>query len=623
MEIPPVLESKPLPPVLEKKRYHDLDALRASAMLLGIVLHAIISFMGEEYWPIQDTQSPAWIVPKSISESGERMGMALPETFSPYKFGMQAIHGFRMPLFFLVSGFFTAMLWRSRGMKELLKHRAKRILLPLAAAGAVIIPATWGCMFVGAIIASVGGPAAAKPSQDLWSAAAAGDVGAIHGHLKRGAEVNALDKNGRGALISAAFTGELKAVEALLESGAEVNLKNRDQSGGTALHTAAFMGRVEIVELLLAKGADAHLQNNDGQTALQIVSGEWSAGLEGVYKFIGSITNTKMDLDRIKAARPKVAEVLRGHAAKAGGGSELDANATGNKAKPEEQSDGDFVKQIYEDLPGWGKVVGVVVGVIWGLSMLPIFHHLWFLFYLVVMILIFAGVVWLAGKFKLREWPAWVVASPARWLWLLPLTFLAQVTMWQSFGPDVHPGFIPWPPKVLYYFLFFGFGALCYGRPEFEEKAGRYWPIWFLCAVPFLLAGVGFFETRNGLVLSDWRGNQAAIVRSQLILSACAVAYTWLMIFGLIGFFRKCFSTANKTVRYISDSSYWLYLAHMPVIFILQGLVARWEAPSLLKCFLICALTFGGLLVVYELVIRYTFIGTMLNGKRTREQSPA
>ena len=95
------------------------------------------------------------------------------------------------------------------------------------------------------------------------------------------------------------------------------------------------------------------------------------------------------------------------------------------------------------------------------------------------------------------------------------------------------------------------------------------------------------------------------------------------MIFGLIGLFRKCFSIENRTIRYISDSSYWLYLAHLPVIFLLQGLVARWEAPSLLKCFLICALTVGGLMVIYEFIIRYTFIGTLLNGKRTREQSPA
>ena len=35
-----------------------------------------------------------------------------------------------MPLFFLVSGFFTAMLWRKRGVSSLLKHRYARIFIP-------------------------------------------------------------------------------------------------------------------------------------------------------------------------------------------------------------------------------------------------------------------------------------------------------------------------------------------------------------------------------------------------------------------------------------------------------------------------------------------------------------
>ena len=100
------------------KRYHDLDALRAVAMLLGIVLHGMITFIDFPVglWPAQDVNQ---------SEA--------------YLFLLHAIHGFRLPLFFLISGFFTAMLWRKRGLKALLKHRAKRILLPLV----IFLPLIW------------------------------------------------------------------------------------------------------------------------------------------------------------------------------------------------------------------------------------------------------------------------------------------------------------------------------------------------------------------------------------------------------------------------------------------------------------------------------------------------
>ena len=99
-------------------RRHDLDALRAFAMLLGILLHVGLSFTPFP-WPVQDTrQSPL-------------VGL-----------GFAAIHGFRMPLFFLVSGFFTAMLWNKRGPRALLRHRAMRILLPCLLGLVTIVPLT-------------------------------------------------------------------------------------------------------------------------------------------------------------------------------------------------------------------------------------------------------------------------------------------------------------------------------------------------------------------------------------------------------------------------------------------------------------------------------------------------
>ena len=53
----------------------------------------------------------------------------------------------------------------------------------------------------------------------------------------------------------------------------------------------------------------------------------------------------------------------------------------------------------------------------------------------------------------------------------------------QDFGPDtsveLKPNFI----KLSYYFIFFAYGAACYGRAGFTEKAGRYWPFYFLAAL--------------------------------------------------------------------------------------------------------------------------------------------
>ena len=49
-----------------------------------------------------------------------------------------AVHGFRMPLFFLLSGFFTVLLWRRRGLGNLLGHRMRRLVVRYTVIGTML-----------------------------------------------------------------------------------------------------------------------------------------------------------------------------------------------------------------------------------------------------------------------------------------------------------------------------------------------------------------------------------------------------------------------------------------------------------------------------------------------------
>src|SRR5207237_72563 len=51
------------------------------------------------------------------------------------------IHGFRMPLFFLLAGFFAHLLWQRSGTRGFLVHRALRVGLPFAIGMVTIVPA--------------------------------------------------------------------------------------------------------------------------------------------------------------------------------------------------------------------------------------------------------------------------------------------------------------------------------------------------------------------------------------------------------------------------------------------------------------------------------------------------
>ena len=152
-------------------------------------------------------------------------------------------------------------------------------------------------------------------NNNLWAAARKGDIRLLGQHLAK-QDVNARDRSGGTALDNAALAGKQKTVAFLIEKGAHVNSKNND--GNTALHAAAFVGRLEITQLLVKHGADINIKNRQGETALNSASAPWSEEIEGIMGSFASRLQIKLDLERVKADRPKVAAFLRSSGGKLG-----------------------------------------------------------------------------------------------------------------------------------------------------------------------------------------------------------------------------------------------------------------------------------------------------------------
>lgn len=102
-------------------RLHGLDALRAIAMFLGVVLHAAIAYkiVAIPTWP-HDTAS----------------------TNYTWDYLYSFIHSFRMPLFYLIAGFFCRMLFYKIGQQAFIRHRVKRIVIPFVCSIIVLLPLT-------------------------------------------------------------------------------------------------------------------------------------------------------------------------------------------------------------------------------------------------------------------------------------------------------------------------------------------------------------------------------------------------------------------------------------------------------------------------------------------------
>jgi peptidoglycan/LPS O-acetylase OafA/YrhL len=99
-------------------------------------------------------------------------------------------------------------------------------------------------------------------------------------------------------------------------------------------------------------------------------------------------------------------------------------------------------------------------------------------------------------------------------------------------------------------------------------------------------------------------------------MASIANAFTLsLAVLGWLGLFVSVFNNPSPITRYIADSSYWVYLIHLPIIITLQVMVSDWSSV-VAKILFINVVTFAITMLSYQYLVRYTWIGRWLNGQR-------
>ncbi|MEO0513138.1 MAG: acyltransferase family protein [Planctomycetota bacterium] len=567
-------------------RRHDLDALRALAMLLGIALHAAIAYTEYGWVDRNNDPSPAL------------------STF------FHAVHGFRMPLFFVLSGFFTAMLFQRRGLPALIKHRAKRIAIPLAIGLVTVVPLTWvGLVSTWTLnrpLDAATGPSEASPQDTpdedstLWTAAFTGDTDALARHLADGANVDAPDPAyNLPPLGFAALAGQPAAAAALLDAGADPNARSPD--GNTALHTACFFGRAGVAEALLDAGADPAAVNGRGETPPDVMRHG-----KGITSFIANTIQVSIDFDEVEAGRDRIRAVL------------ARPDTEDNPADKPETGPVDEAGRVAESSRPF-----VSLDLRAALFEWPVFHHLWFLWHLCWLVAAFAGVIAISSLLPKHRPspPAWLGTPLGSLVWLLPMTAFAHWVMRliagnQGFGPALSAGLLPRPSVLWYYSVFFAAGAVFYAARGPALRVGRFG---WLC----LLTAAAVAPVAMGLSLNlDWIPPVLAdrpALRNALAPIAESV-YCWAAIFGLMAVTETLLAKPSPRIRYASDSSYWLYLTHLPLIFLAQTALTWVELEPVLEAAAMTVAVTAPLLLVYTIAVRHTPLGAMLNGKQTRRR---
>jgi ABC-type multidrug transport system ATPase subunit/peptidoglycan/LPS O-acetylase OafA/YrhL len=249
--------------------------------------------------------------------------------------------------------------------------------------------------------------------------------------------------------------------------------------------------------------------------------------------------------------------------------------------------------------------------------------HLWFLYYLLLCYIVVIGVrsafVALDRGARLPRAMDTLVrvlvrsgaAAPVLALPIGAALYLQRAwIMW--FGiPTPDHSLIPDITALVIFGIAFTFGWLMQRQQNLLQTWARSWPLHLavaLAATTFCLSAAG---TSPKLV-------PAPHTRQTLEFTLGYAVALWCWIFAITGIAVQFLSKESYARRYLADSSYWLYLAHLPVVAFFQVLVSPLHLNSGIKFALVLAPSLAILLLSYELFVRYTLIGEILNGVRRR-----
>jgi glucans biosynthesis protein C len=102
--------------------------------------------------------------------------------------------------------------------------------------------------------------------------------------------------------------------------------------------------------------------------------------------------------------------------------------------------------------------------------------------------------------------------------------------------------------------------------------------------------------------------------------ATCYALAIWTTTFAAIGVALRFLSGFSPVRRYLADASYWLYLVHLPILMAAQVAVSNLDWPWGVKFVAILLVALPLMLASYQLLVRYSFIGTVLNGRRVRRE---
>ena len=245
----------------------------------------------------------------------------------------------------------------------------------------------------------------------------------------------------------------------------------------------------------------------------------------------------------------------------------------------------------------------------------PTAMHLWFLVYLCYFYVLLPACAWLARACgRWRDATAGFLASPHA---VAVFGLWTAMTLWPFRGGQVLEGFVffrPHLPSLAYYGSFFVLGYLLRGFPEvlvaFARRVGLY------AAFSAALFPLALYASHLD---NAARGAHAPLHLGAVLANGFC---TWSLAALFIGCAMRFFDRDAPWILYASQSSYWVYLVHMPLVMLAGWWMLRYDLPAEVKFLCVAAFTAVLCFVSYHHGVQRTWIGRLLHGRRFDQDWP-
>lgn len=240
--------------------------------------------------------------------------------------------------------------------------------------------------------------------------------------------------------------------------------------------------------------------------------------------------------------------------------------------------------------------------------------HMWFIYYLMwfcILTAVFAQAsAWVPAKL-LKALDKGFCALARNWWGPLILSVpLAIIGSFYRAGMLTPNGsFIPNVNELVHSGLFFVFGLYLYRHQDllFPLYVKKCWRNTIAGFVVFVLV-LGAFKT---FVTEPHR-----VPHIEAVIAFLYNLTSWLWSLALIGLFLRYVPAQNRVLRYVSESSYWVFLVHMLGTIGFGAVLFSQPFGPLTKMALNILATTAACLITYQVLVRYTLIGVLLNGRR-------